>query len=164
MTTKNKLVSGATAVAGVLAFMAGVAAHAGPSLPLTGGFSYTSTLDQTKDPACPLAGMMVGIGNLSHLGKSAVVATDCITQAYGNFVILHGSITVTAANGDKLTATYTGSYVPAGGTLLQTKDVTYSITGGTGRFAGARGTGRLEGSEDMATRQGALSVSGTISY
>ncbi|MFS0756262.1 hypothetical protein ABC383_16395 [Noviherbaspirillum sp. 1P10PC] len=164
MNTKNKLVSGATAVASVLAFMAGPSAHAGPSVPLTGGFSYTSTLDAAKDPACPLAGMMVGIGNLSHLGKSAVVATDCITQAYGSFVILHGSITVTAANGDKLTATYTGSFIPAGGTLLQTRDVTYSITGGTGRFEGARGAGRLEGSEDMATHQGALSVVGTISY
>ena len=164
MNTKNKLLSGVTAAAGALAFMAGPSAHAGPTVPLTGGFSYTSTLDQTKDPSCPLAGMMVGIGNLSHLGKSAVVATDCITQVHGSFVILRGSITVTAANGDKLTATYTGSYVPAGGTLLQTKDVTYSITGGTGRFEGARGTGRLEGSEDMATHQGALSVSGTISY
>jgi len=79
--------------------------------------------------------------------------------------ILHSSITVmVAANGDKLTATYTGSFIPAGGTLLQTRDVTYSITGGTGRFEGARGTGRLEGSEDMATHQGALSVAGTISY
>ena len=164
MNTKNKLLSGVTAVAGAFALMAGPSAYAGPSVPLTGGFSYTSTLDQTKDPACPLAGMMVGIGHLSHLGKSAVVATDCITQAYGSFVILHGSLTVTAANGDKLTATYTGSFIPAGGTLLQTKDVTYSITGGTGRFEGARGTGRLEGSEDMATHQGSLSVSGTISY
>lgn len=164
MNAKNKLLSGATAVAGALAVMAGSLAHAGSSVPLTGGFSYTSAVEATKDPACPLAGMMVGIGNLSHLGKSAVVAADCITQAYGNFVILHGAITVTAANGDKPMATYTGSCVPAGGTVFQAKDMTYSITGGTGRFEGARGAGKLEGSEDLATHQGALSVSGTISY
>ena len=164
MNTKNRLVSGATAVAGVLALMAGVSAHAGPSLPLTGGFSYTSALEQTKDTACPLAGMLVGIGNLSHLGKSAVVATDCITQVYGDFVILHGSLTVTAANGDKLNATYAGRFVPASATVVQTQDVTYSITGGTGRFEGARGSGRMDGSENLMTHQGTLSVSGTISY
>lgn len=58
--------------------------------------------DCTHLPTCLLAGMMVSIGNPSHLNKSAVVATDCIMQAYGNFIILHKSITVPAANGDKL--------------------------------------------------------------
>ena len=106
----------------------------------------------------------MGLDSLSYPSKSAVAATDCIAQVYGNFIILHGSIAVTAANCDKLAATYTGSFVSAGGVVFQTKDVTYSIAGGTGRFEGARGTGRLEGSEDLAMHRGSMSVSGTISY
>lgn len=43
MNTKNKLFSSATAVAGALVFMAGLSAHAGPNVPIAGGFSYTST-------------------------------------------------------------------------------------------------------------------------
>ncbi len=101
---------------------------------------------------------MVGIGRLSRLGKSAVVATDCITQAHGSVVILHGLITVPVTNSDKLIATYPGSFVPTGGTVFETKEVTCGITGGIGRFEGQgqRGngrTGRLGDASGIVERQ-----------
>lgn len=68
-------------------------------------------------------------------------------QAYGSFAILRGSIAMTAASGDKATATCTGtctctcSFITAVGALLQIGGFTYGITGGAGRLEGARAQG-----------------------
>jgi hypothetical protein len=73
-----------------------------------------------------------------------------------------GSIVFTAANGDRVTATETGQAVDDGGVADITETAT--ITGGTGRLAGATGIltiqrrlvlatgisrGRLEGTIDL---------------
>jgi hypothetical protein len=76
-----------------------------------------------------------GVGTASHLGRFTVVAdlTLNLATASGS-----GTGTYTAANGDVLTTTATGQAVLAAGIATVTETVT--ITGGTGRFAGATGS------------------------
>ena len=73
-----------------------------------------------------------GVGQITHLGKSLMVSPVCVGQD-GN-PIGTWTFTFTAANGDKVTGEVTGfTYTDYGFDLFAT------ITGGTGRFAGATG-------------------------
>ena len=58
-----------------------------------------------------------------------------------------GTITITAANGDKLNLVHRGTFslvmTPDG--LTSVFDMTWVVAGGTGRFAGARGAGITHG-------------------
>lgn len=88
------------------------------TVPFVGSFSGTST---------SIAGGIddVGTGTFTHCGRSEV---------QGHEVVIPGSPyggTITAANGDKI---YFSGLVTSG---------TYVITGGTGRFADAGGSGQL---------------------
>jgi hypothetical protein len=76
-----------------------------------------------------------GGGTASHLGRFTLVADFTLNLATA---IASGSATFTAANGDVLTGTVTGRAAVGGGIAAVTETVT--ITGGTGRFAGATGT------------------------
>jgi hypothetical protein len=78
---------------------------------------------------------LVGEGTASHLGRFTVVADLTLNLATASGT---GTGTYTAANGDVLTTTATGRAVLAGGIATVTEAVT--ITGGTGRFAGATGS------------------------
>ena len=78
---------------------------------------------------------LVGEGTASRLGRFTVVADFTLNLATASG---GGTVTYTAANGDLLTGTTTGRAVLAAGIATVTETVT--ITGGTGRFAGATGT------------------------
>jgi hypothetical protein len=102
-------------------------------------------------------------GNESHLGRVTFDDTGTITPTGPTSFDLSGSAVTTAANGDKLFESFTGSGTvdAMGNTHGQT---TWTITGGTGRFAGASGTasGPFTGSTATSTVSG--SFKGTISY
>jgi hypothetical protein len=53
---------------------------------------------------------------------------------------MHGCATLTASNGDTLIATYDGTAGVPHGNGFAAATGTLTITGGTGRFAGAKGT------------------------
>lgn len=78
-----------------------------------------------------------GVGQMSHLGR---------TTYQGELDILigpqtaTGTITFTAANGDTLTATISGIAPAPDPQGMGESDLTDTITGGTGRFAGATGS------------------------
>ena len=55
-----------------------------------------------------------------------------------------GAVTLIAANGDTITATFTGSGEPTAEPNVFSITEVYTITGGTGRFAGAQGSFILE--------------------
>jgi hypothetical protein len=77
-----------------------------------------------------------GDGEATHLGRFSMVSPH---YTYLSTFGIEGTQIFTAANGDTITATISGTLAPqANGTLEGT--LTGAITGGTGRFAGATGT------------------------
>jgi hypothetical protein len=98
-----------------------------------------------------------GEGTASHLGRYTLVAdfTVNLSTAAGS-----GRFTLTAANGDMLTGTETGQAEVAAGIAQVTETAT--ITGGTGRFAGATGTLTIRRRVVQATGASSGTVEGTI--
>ena len=97
-----------------------------------------------------------------HMGHTIGSIEDRATlTATGPLITSTG--TYTAANGDQLFTTFTGT-----GTLPVDGIVSYSgtetVTGGTGRFAGATGSYVREGTVNVATSTGVFEISGTLSY
>lgn len=112
-----------------------------------------------------LVGTTTGKGTASDMSAVTLLATDCpLTQDGVNFFFSDGRLTLTAANGDKLTASYSGTLLPVPGANPPVHAIngTFSVTGGTGRFAGARGGGSLQGSEDIVTLKGRYEVKGML--
>ena len=103
---------------------------------------------------------MDGTGHASHLGRftfSAPHTVDPLTRTAA------GTYTLTAANGDTLTATFTGRAKPITGTTTLVIVETATITGGTGRFAGATGTFTVTREYDTAAGTTTGAFDGTIS-
>ena len=88
-------------------------------------------------PYQPVLTETAGSGQLTHLGRSTIGTTHCANDSGGAF---NGRITLTAANGDQLLATYTAQTVSMSeGLLVQQMTGTF-VDGGTGRFTHATGT------------------------
>ena len=105
---------------------------------------------------------------ISHLGRTDVVAIQQLVFDFdgtGQPVVaeLRNCATLTAANGDALLHTTTGSVAP-----LDPPEVAFSgpmtFTGGTGRFDGASGSATFRGTANLATNTGAFSFEGTVAY
>lgn len=113
-----------------------------------------------------LAGLTSGSGQATHLGQVTGTAQDCIAPpaAGYTYTFSNGKLTLIAANGDELRATYAGTLNPTSVPPIFAVTGTYQITGGTGRFTNASGSGRLGGTENLQTGQGQLLLDGTISY
>ena len=117
-------------------------------------------------PDCPskFGGTITGTGKSTHMGNVSLTAADCITPMENHFTF-KGTFTLTAANGDKLTGDYTGSFVPKDAAPMYSySDAKFKITGGTGRFAQATGSAELQGDQNIQTGKGKLEVNGSISY
>ena len=101
-----------------------------------------------------------GTGNATQLGHFAVSIPHLVDRSTSMLV---GSYEFTAANGDTLTADFVGHAVPSGvpGVLFVVETAT--ITGGTGRFAGATGSFTSERLVDTTTGTVIGSFDGTIS-
>ena len=104
---------------------------------------------------------------LEHLGKSNLVGTTTVTgqSTCGGFVGVETDI-ITAANGDEVFLSGTGVSCPASPTIFQ-DTVTFSITGGTGRFADATGLGITQTTINLTSQTTSTftaTISGTISF
>lgn len=188
LTVKNTILVSALAITSA-------AAISGPSNAL---FQATVTITDSIDPnglaTCTAlklpgvsvgSGMTIGHGNATYLGRMAFVGSDCV-QITGTLYGLptfyfsgpQGSLTITAANGDKLYGSYNGSFVPTGeppkGGLVPYKveGGQFSIMKGTGRFADAYASGTLSGVEALSLdlsgngppSTGTIYLNGKISY
>jgi hypothetical protein len=109
-----------------------------------------------------------GDGLASHLGDSAIVGDSQLApDGPGCFVIVADAVTLTAANGDQLFLTNVGEdcFDDTGHIV---GSATFTVTGGTGRFAGASGTGTTQvvATPDQTGFAGTfvLTVTGQISY
>jgi hypothetical protein len=80
-------------------------------------------------------------GTGTYLGRYTYASQECADLGAATFA---GTFTITAANGDTLSGTYAGTFtVDAAGTIHY--EQTNTITGGTGRFAGASGSFQVSG-------------------
>lgn len=78
-----------------------------------------------------------GVGTATHLGAITVERTATLTATSTPGVFdFNGQATLTAASGEKLNSTITGTFNAAIGHA----DLIYQWTGGTGRFENATGT------------------------
>ena len=107
--------------------------------------------------------------NLLHLGRTSGVSTQTITVTgqtpTGELtVVLSSSPTYTAANGDVLRVSFSGTGVldPASG--VATFSGTETFNGGTGRFEAATGSVALSGSASLVSNTGSYETSGSLTY
>lgn len=109
--------------------------RAGHTVPIRGSGSFT-LVGQVVDPATGDVIFFADLsGNSSHMGRITGTATEVLfAPDYESFTV---EATQVAANGDKLFLTYQGDFIDVDGDSVGT----FEITGGTGRFAGASGSG-----------------------
>ena len=126
-----------------------------PAVPFNGSFEGTQTTTPLAPPEVFVDGSAAG--NATHLGRFAVKFPHIV-----NFVTAtgKGTYTFTAANGDTLTADFIGK-AQVGPIVSIVEEGT--ITGGTGRFAGAEGTFVVRRQFVPATGVTAGSFEGTVS-
>ena len=100
-----------------------------------------------------------GVGTATHLGLITVERTATLTATSTPGVFdFKGEATLTAASGETLTTTITGTFNANVGHA----DLVYEWTGGTGRFAHATGT--TFWSVDVANGEYDVVANGQISY
>jgi hypothetical protein len=92
-------------------------------------------------------------GNATHLGKFTRTERATLDGMGG----VSGTIDYVAANGDELFTTFIGVFVDLG-----IVEGTYTVEGGTGRFAGASGGADFTATTDFVTVN--ATFSGEISY
>jgi hypothetical protein len=131
---------------------------------------------------CPLRGVSVGWGTSTLFGqapvdKATLGASDCVT-IFGNGAVLDfksGKFVLTSAStGESIFAEYSGSFVFK--EPLSTTKMSYTmsggqfrITGGTGKYKNASGSGTLSGSaitdvNPAIPAQGQFEAKGLITY
>jgi hypothetical protein len=99
-------------------------------------------------------------GHATHLGRITGTADQCIKGTD----IVDGDATYLAANGDELSATYTGKVISVSPEGVAVIEVGQSFDGGTGRFEYATGDAYEVVSVDLVTGTVHGTVKGTISY
>jgi hypothetical protein len=146
-----------------------------PAAAATVPFNGTLTISETVIPAqyvpqvpanCDFVGIISGTGVIAPLGPVTMSSTDCIEdQMDGTFKFTPlGPVQFTTANGDKVFATYEGTFSLLPGNALVG---TYTIVGGTGRFANAGGGGALQGFEILdgaGHGTGQIQLNGKVSF
>jgi hypothetical protein len=143
-------------------------------MPFKATLKFSESVGFTGAPPCFAIGLLSGSGQATQLGGFSATSQDCINPdglfdpngptAY-HFTSGAGGVVFTAANGDRLLASYSGSLVPQAG---RPHAVTghFIFTGGTGRFAGAVGGGVMWGTEDISqvvVGTGQVELLGTLS-
>ena len=145
-------------LASTIAFSVSASAG-GRSLPLKGTIDTVET-HVVHFPTFDLT--LHGVGHATLLGQFTMTSTGTVYIPTRTGVGL-GATEFTAANGDQIFATPTaGQGTPIAGTNLLAIVETRTITGGTGRFAGATGTIRLERVLDTALSTSTGTFEGTV--
>ena len=99
---------------------------------------------------------------LQHLGRTTGFSEQIVTFTSPTTAIASNTTTYTAANGDQLFASWTGTSVSDG--PLVTFSGPEVSAGGTGRFAGASGRSWISGSASFVTNTGQFTSEGTLTY
>lgn len=107
---------------------------AGDQVPFRGAMSGTATITPVDPPIVSV--LLETSGVASQLGRFTLEAPHIVNQAA---LTATGTYLFTAADGSTLTASLAGSATMVAPGVLSIEE-TGTITGGTGRFAGATGT------------------------
>ena len=99
--------------------------------------SYTTSFTVLQPPP-KLVQKVMGTGVASHLGRSTFEAISNVAVSPHPPFVVSGTRIITAANGDQLFTTFTGTSTPVINGL-NGADLQEIITGGTGRFVNATG-------------------------
>ena len=136
---------------------------AGPALaqqqvPFKGSLEGVVTIRPLTPPYVSV--LVNATGNATQLGQFTLAIPHIVNRAN---MTAAGTYQFVAANGDTLTASFSGKATPTAtrGVLSIVEDAT--ITGGTGRFAGATGSFTCVRLFNMVTGTTAGSFNGTIS-
>lgn len=132
------------------------ASPAAQQVPFKGSFAGTQSVTPLQPPLVSVNGE--GTGTATHLGLFTVELPHTVNLVTR---IGEGTYTFTAADGDTVTADFTGQAQGAPPLISITEHAT--VTGGTGRFAGATGTFTVERRFNQATGMTEGSFEGTIS-
>jgi hypothetical protein len=126
------------------------------AVPFAGDLSGTVTLTPGEGPLATV--FIAASGQASHLGRFSVEIPHQVSFATATG---EGTYTFTAANGDMLTAHVTGKADTSSAVFAIVEEAT--ITGGTGRFAGATGAFTAYRLYDTVAGTTTGSFEGTIS-
>lgn len=136
----------------------------GTAVPFAGSFSSTSVL------AAPEVLLSQGVGHVMHMGLttnsstavlSPVILTDACAVGWG--ILSADAEILTAANGDQLVLVSDVLSCQIAADVFQNSG-TWHVTYGTGRFAGADGSGNVEGTSNSAEGTFVLTLVGEITY
>jgi hypothetical protein len=151
---KRRMFVASLALLVVAIVMLAGSATAGEFVPFKGVLEGTVS---RSDPPPPLQVVITGGGTATQLGLFSVQIPHTVTPPNG-----HGFYYFVAANGDTLSAKFDGISAPADPGFLYIIE-TATITGGTGRFAGATGGFVCKRLYDISGGTTAGSFEGTIS-
>jgi len=155
--SSDRLLHGSSTAAGARPIGA-VTSH--EVVPFKGRLEGTFTVTFDPPPSPFFTVLLEGTGNATLLGRFTMVAPHRVNTGTGGAM---GSLACTAANGDVLTANFTGTSGPTATPNVFAIVETATITGGTGRFSGATGSFTIERLVDLGTGLTSGSFDGTIS-
>jgi hypothetical protein len=134
---------------------------AGKQVPFVASYNNNIEADFSSFPL--VAVTSTGSVLATHLGKSSARSiSETVNLATGEGVAVHE---FTAANGDRILISFHFLAIPTSETQFSIEGV-WTITGGTGRFAGATGEGSYQGVAQFTsptTALGEFEMTGSIS-
>ena len=131
---------------------------AGERIPFKGTLAGTAIVTPLNPPIVFVR--IDAAGTATHIGRFTLVAPHVVNQATLTAV---GTYLITAANGDTITADLAGTAVMVEPPNVVAITETATVTGGTGRFAGATGTIEVERVFNRATGVTTGTLDGWIS-
>lgn len=161
---------GLAAAGAALCLTAAAPATAAPTSQFNAAFSGTLQITATSNGA-PTAAAYGGQGVATQVGPATMAGTIAIVgpaACQGGFQATHADTITSANSGEQVTMTINETSCPRDPANPTTFDCagTYTITGGSGRFAKATGTGRWAGVLNFTSPSGGdfrSGMTGTIS-
>jgi hypothetical protein len=142
----------------------GSAAARSVQVPLKGRLDGAFTFVPEASPSTFAAVAFTSVaGQATHLGSFSIEAPHRVNLATLPAEAA-GTFRITAADGDTLLATFNGLGTPTASPGVFSVVETATITGGTGRFAGATGSFVVQRSVDLIALVTTGSLDGTIAY
>jgi hypothetical protein len=140
--------------------LSAITASASENLPFRLGDEGTITFTSQSTATTAGTGNAIQLGNIMSDGSFTIVGQTSCNGDVGFLVEMQD--TFTAANRDQVTTMITMQLCPIAPRIYHGVG-TYVVTGGTGRFAGATGSGVFDGTGNFNTGTIICALTGTIS-